>query len=225
MNERGGPGKENWDNLVGRVWEARCDWTRNVCGSISFLLPSASVTFPACQQQVTPPFSLCSPLYLNKSRMSFRKTTMMSIPSTRISLTRSTPQYGSSASIYGGAGGYGTRISSVSSSLLRSGAPTAASSSSFKLSSALGGGAGGAPAKVAGAGIIGDERGAMQNLNDRLASYIETVRNLELANKELEQKIMLAMEKGGPQTRDYSKYESIIEDLRRKVNLNEWMNE
>lgn len=149
---------------------------------------------------------------------------MVSIPSTRISLTRSTPQYGSSATIYGGAGGRGARASSVSTSLLRSGAPTVASSSSFKLSSALGGGASGS--KVAGAGIIGDERGAMQNLNDRLANYIETVRNLELANKELEQKIMLAMEKGGPQTRDYSKYESIIEDLRRKVNLNmnEWMN-
>lgn len=87
----------------------------------------------------------------------------------------------------------------------------------------MGGGAGGS--KVAGAGIIGDERGAMQNLNDRLANYIETVRNLELANKELEQKIMVAMKKGGPQTRDYTKYESIIEDLRRKVNLNmnEWI--
>lgn len=143
---------------------------------------------------------------------------MVSIPSTRISLTRSTPQYGSSASIYGGAGGQGARISSSSTSLLRSGAPTVASSSSFKLSSALGGGAGGS--KVSGAGITGDERGAMQNLNDRLANYIETVRNLEMANKELEQKIMLAMEKGGPQTRDYSKYEAIVEDLRRKVNLN-----
>lgn len=127
--------------------------------------------------------------------------------------------------MYGGAGGQGARTSSISSSLLRSGAPMVASSSSFKLSSALGGGAGGA--KVAGSGIIGNERGAMQNLNDRLANYIETVRNLELANKELERNIMLAMEKGGPQTRDYSKYESIIEDLRRKVklNMNGWMNE
>ncbi|XP_029682130.1 keratin, type I cytoskeletal 18-like [Takifugu rubripes] len=147
--------------------------------------------------------------------MSFRKSTMMSIPSTRISLTRSTPQYGSSASIYGGAGGHGARISSMSASSLRSSAPMVASSSSFKLSSAMGGGAGGS--RVAGAGIMGDERGAMQNLNDRLANYIETVRNLEHANKELEQKIMVAMEKGGPQTRDYSKYESIIEDLRRKI--------
>lgn len=69
------------------------------------------------------------------------------------------------------------------------------------------------------AGIIGDERGAMQNLNDRLANYLETVRNLEQANKELEMKIMEALEKGGPDMRDYSKYEPIIDDLRRKVSL------
>lgn len=71
----------------------------------------------------------------------------------------------------------------------------------------------------ASAGIIGDERGAMQNLNDRLANYLETVRNLEQANKELEMKIMEALEKGGPDMRDYSKYEPIIEDLRKKVSL------
>lgn len=205
-------GSERPDVIEGEMWEYK--FSTSICQRH---FPSQ----PASQQRVTPHFSNRSPLYLNNSRMSFRKTTMVSIPSTRISLTRSTPQYGSSASIYGGAGGHGARISSVSSSLLRSGAPMVASSSSFKLSSALGGGAGGS--KVAGTGIIGDERGAMQNLNDRLANYIETVRNLELANKELEQKIMLAMEKGGPQTRDYSKYEPIIEDLRRKVNLN--MNE
>lgn len=68
-----------------------------------------------------------------------------------------------------------------------------------------------------GGGIVGDERGAMQNLNDRLANYLETVRNLEQANKELEMKIMEALEKGGPDMRDYSKYEPVIEDLRRKV--------
>lgn len=198
-------------------------WLKEKSRSISFPLPSASVTFSASQQGVTSHFSPRSLLCLNNSRMSFRKSTMVSIPSTRISLTRSTPQYGSSASIYGGAGGQGARISSISTSSLRSSVPMVASSSSFKLSSALGGGAGGS--KVAGAGIIGDERGAMQNLNDRLANYIETVRNLEIANKELEQKIMVAMEKGGPQSRDYRKYESIIEDLRKKVksNMNEWI--
>lgn len=97
--------------------------------------------------------------------------------------------------------------------------------SSFKLSNALGGGtgsgfgAGSSLASAGGAGIAGDERGTMQNLNDRLANYMETVRNLEQANKELEMKIMEALEKGGPEMRDYSKYESIIEDLRKKVIL------
>lgn len=152
---------------------------------------------------------------------------MRQTPSSHISLTRSTPQYGS-ASIYGGAGGQGTRISSVSTTSLRSGAPMTSSSSAFKLSSAMGGGMGsgfgGAGASVAtgggaGAGIIGNERGAMQNLNDRLANYLETVRNLEQANKELEMKIMETLEKGGPDMRDYSKYEPIIDDLRRKVSL------
>lgn len=64
---------------------------------------------------------------------------------------------------------------------------------------------------------MGNERGAMQNLNDRLANYLETVRNLEQANKDLEVKIREALEKGGPDMRDYSKYEPIIDDLRRQV--------
>lgn len=68
-------------------------------------------------------------------------------------------------------------------------------------------------------GIMGNERGAMQNLNDRLANYLETVRNLEQANKELEMKIREALEKGGPDTRDYSKYEHIIDDLRKQVGI------
>lgn len=64
---------------------------------------------------------------------------------------------------------------------------------------------------------MGNEKGAMQNLNDRLASYLETVRNLESANKELEMKIRQALEKGGPDMRDFSKYEPIIEDLRKQI--------
>ena len=140
-------------------------------------------------------------------------------------MTRSAPQY-RSLSICGGAGGQGARISSVSTSSLRAGAPATASSSSFRLSSALGGGKasgfGGASASMGTGGnavISGDERGAMQNLNDRLANYMDTVRNLEQTNKELEVKIMQALEKGGPEMRDYSKYEPIIEDLRRKVSM------
>lgn len=154
--------------------------------------------------------------------MNYRRANIQT-PSSRISMTRSAPQQ-YSASIYGGAGGKGTRISSASIASLRSGAPMTSSASVFKLSSAVGGGmgsgsAGASMAVGGGAGIMGDERGAMQNLNDRLANYLETVRNLEQANKELEMKIMEALEKGGPDMRDYSKYEPIIEDLRKKVSL------
>lgn len=151
--------------------------------------------------------------------MSYRTTSMQQTPSARISMTRSAPQY-RAASIYGGAGGHGARISSASASSLRSGAPVS-SSGGFKLSSALGGGSvsggfGGASTGT-GAGILGNEKGAMQNLNDRLANYLDTVRNLEQANKKLEMNIREVLEKGGPDTRDYSKYEAIVDDLRREV--------
>ncbi|XP_035517136.1 keratin, type I cytoskeletal 18-like isoform X1 [Morone saxatilis] len=153
--------------------------------------------------------------------MSFRRSNMQPMSSSHISMTRSTPQH-RAASIYAGAGGHGARISSASSSSLRSGAPMTSSSSAFKLSSGMGSGFGGAGASVgtgggAAARIQGNEKGAMQNLNDRLANYLETVRNLEQANKELEMKIMEALEKGGPDMRDYSKYEPIIDDLRRQI--------
>merc|ERR1719357_2070341 len=81
----------------------------------------------------------------------------------------------------------------------------------------FGGGASMASSGGAGAGILGNEKGAMQNLNDRLSNYIQTVRNLEQANKELEMKIREALEKGGPAMKDYSKYEPIIEDLRKQI--------
>ena len=85
-----------------------------------------------------------------------------------------------------------------------------------------GAGTGASAGGAAGAGIMGNERGHMQNLNDRLATYLDTVRSLEKANNELEVKIREALEKGGPEMREYSKYTPILDDLRRQVSTPGW---
>lgn len=132
-----------------------------------------------------------------------------------------TPVSRSAFSTYGGAGGHGTKISSASTySSLRS-APlgsSISSSTAFKVSSGLGAGAGtGAGLSSRPGAILGDEKGQMQNLNDRLASYLDTVRRLEKENTKLEEKIREAMAKSGPDARDYSKYNAILDSLRQKV--------
>lgn len=107
-------------------------------------------------------------------------------------------------SVYGGAGGRNVKIS----------LPTRPFGSGFDLSSALQGGGGGA---LDGLGIGGSEKVTMQNLNDRLASYLQKVRSLESANAKLEKQIREWYENQTPTVRDYSKYEAIIADLRRKI--------
>ena len=60
----------------------------------------------------------------------------------------------------------------------------------------------------------------MQNLNDRLAAYLDKVRALEEANTDLEVKIREWYKKQGPgPDRDYSPYYRTIEELRNKVGL------
>ncbi|NXK69189.1 K1C19 protein, partial [Sylvietta virens] len=78
----------------------------------------------------------------------------------------------------------------------------------------LGGGFGG------GDGLLsGNEKITMQNLNDRLASYLDKVRALEEANSDLEVKIRDWYQKQAPTSpaRDYSHHYKIIEDLRDKI--------
>ncbi|XP_043440326.1 keratin, type I cytoskeletal 10 isoform X4 [Prionailurus bengalensis] len=69
--------------------------------------------------------------------------------------------------------------------------------------------------------LSGNEKVTMQNLNDRLASYLDKVRALEESNYELEGKIKEWYEKHGGlgqrEPRDYSKYYQTIDDLKNQI--------
>ncbi|KAK2887633.1 hypothetical protein QQF64_013143 [Cirrhinus molitorella] len=93
-------------------------------------------------------------------------------------------------SVYGGAGSSGVRIS--------------------KATYSVGG--------SADTNIIGNEKLAMQSLNDRLAAYLVKVRSLEKANADLELKIRQFLDgKASPVARDYSAYFLTIQDLQAKI--------
>ncbi|KFV56470.1 Keratin, type I cytoskeletal 42, partial [Tyto alba] len=103
-------------------------------------------------------------------------------------------------SVYGGAGGYGTRVSTSTNYGQDFGG-------NFQLN-------------ITGndALLTGSEKHTMQNLNDRLASYLEKVRALEKANSLIEKQIKEWYEKNTTDVRhDYSSYMKTIEDLQNKI--------
>uniref|UniRef100_A0A8C6QWA7 IF rod domain-containing protein n=1 Tax=Nannospalax galili TaxID=1026970 RepID=A0A8C6QWA7_NANGA len=98
----------------------------------------------------------------------------------------------SAASVYAGAGGSVSRSSSVWGSSGSAG--------------------------LVGMGGIQTEKETMQDLNDRLASYLDRVKSLETDNRRLESKIREHLEKKGAQgPRDWGHYFKIIEDLRAQI--------
>uniref|UniRef100_A0A2K5P9M0 Keratin, type I cytoskeletal 19 n=1 Tax=Cebus imitator TaxID=2715852 RepID=A0A2K5P9M0_CEBIM len=107
-------------------------------------------------------------------------------------------------SIHAGSGGRGVSLSSAR----------------FVYSSSSGGCGGGYGCILAASNglLAGNEKLNMQNLNDRLACYLDKVRVLEAANRELEVKIRDWYHKQGPgPSRDYSHYYKTIQDLRDKI--------
>ncbi|NWI13844.1 K1C19 protein, partial [Crypturellus soui] len=123
-------------------------------------------------------------------------------------------------SIHGGSGGRGIQVSSAR--FVSSGLGSAVGGGyGTGFSSSFSGGFGGGYCAGLGSGdglLSGNEKITMQNLNDRLASYLDKVRALEEANSDLEIKIRDWYQKQGPgPARDYSSYYKTIEDLREKI--------
>ncbi|XP_041726765.1 keratin, type I cytoskeletal 18 isoform X2 [Coregonus clupeaformis] len=109
----------------------------------------------------------------------------------------------SAFSMFGGAGGRGSRVSVASLEGLRN-VMRYDPENSKEVSPAPG------PAA--------DDKKTMKGLNDRLSSYLGKVRNLEEANKDLEDQIQDILDKrGDPNGRDWDVVEKPLNDLRKKL--------
>ncbi|XP_034363761.1 keratin, type I cytoskeletal 16-like isoform X1 [Arvicanthis niloticus] len=86
------------------------------------------------------------------------------------------------------------------------------------LGGGFGGGLGGFAGGLGDDLLVGSEKVTMQNLNDRLATYMDNVHALEEANRDLEVKIRDWYQRQRPsEIKDYTPYFKTIEDLKSKI--------
>lgn len=106
---------------------------------------------------------------------------------------------------YGDAGGSGVRISNASN--------TCSAGGGF----GLGGGAGGFNVSDS-VDVNENKKVTMQNLNDRLSSYLDKVRSLEKANADLEHKICMFLEaRTKTEFHDWTAFKVTIHELQDRV--------
>merc|ERR1712235_136654 len=147
-----------------------------------------------------------SPVHLNLQGYQDLSSSNQDLSSSTMSFSSRSYSSPRTLSVYG-AGGRGTRISSSTAGGVF-GAP-ASSSKGFDLSDGLG----------LDLHVGANEKATMQNLNDRLASYLEKVRTLEKENERLERQIREWYEKKTVVSPDYSGYFTIINDLKEKISF------
>lgn len=110
-------------------------------------------------------------------------------------------------SVYGGAGGRGTRISSAQAPSTFSTQQSSYSPGGFNLADGLD------------LHVGANEKATLINLNDRLASYLEKVRCLEKENEKLDKQIREWYQNKTVVSHDYSAYFVTIDDLKDKIRV------